>query len=149
MDPLVKAIKEDVHETLLLHGVTGSGKTEIYLQAIAAVLKKGQEAIMLVPEIALTPQMVTRFKARFGDLVAIMHSGLSNGEKYDEWRKIHRQEVKVVVGARSAVFAPFSNIGIIIIDEEHETSYKQEETPRYHTRDVAKYRGKRHELRSC
>lgn len=99
---------------------------------------------MLVPEISLTPQMVTRFKARFGELVAIMHSGLSNGEKYDEWRKIHRKEVKVVVGARSAVFAPFTNIGIIIIDEEHETSYKQEETPRYHTRDVAQYRGERH-----
>lgn len=144
MAPLKKVINEDVHETMLLHGVTGSGKTEIYLQAIDAVLKKGQEAIMLVPEIALTPQMVTRFKARFGDLVAIMHSGLSNGEKYDEWRKIHRQEVKVVVGARSAVFAPFSNIGIIIIDEEHETTYKQEETPRYHTRDVAIYRGERH-----
>lgn len=97
---------------------------------------------MLVPEISLTPQMVTRFKERFGDLVAVMHSGLSAGEKYDEWRKIQRKEVKVVVGARSAIFAPFENIGIIIIDEEHETSYKQEENPRYHARDVAIQRAK-------
>ncbi len=144
MEPVAKAIAEEQHQMMLLHGLTGSGKTELYLQAISAVLAKNQEAIMLVPEISLTPQMVTRFKARFGELVAIMHSGLSNGEKYDEWRKIHRKEVKVVVGARSAVFAPFTNIGIIIIDEEHETSYKQEETPRYHTRDVAQYRGERH-----
>ncbi|AIC94884.1 primosomal protein N' [Shouchella lehensis] len=139
-----RPIEEDRYETILLHGVTGSGKTEIYLQAIAKVLEKGQEAIMLVPEISLTPQMVNRFKARFGNLVAIMHSGLSNGEKYDEWRKIHRKEVSVVVGARSAVFAPFTNLGLLIVDEEHESSYKQEEAPRYHTRDVAKYRGEIH-----
>lgn len=145
MEPISKAIAEEQHQMMLLHGLTGSGKTELYLQAISAVLAKNQEAIMLVPEISLTPQMVTRFKARFGELVAIMHSGLSNGEKYDEWRKIYRKEVKVVVGARSAVFAPFTNLGIIIIDEEHETSYKQEETPRYHTRDVAQYRGERHQ----
>ena len=100
-------------------------------------MDKGKEAIVLVPEISLTPQMTSRFKARFGPLVAVMHSALSAGEKYDEWRKIQRGEVKVVVGARSAIFAPFENIGIIILDEEHEATYKQEDTPRYHARDVA------------
>ena len=131
------SIKAEQPETFLLHGVTGSGKTEVYLRAIQEVLAKGQEAIVLVPEISLTPQMTARFKARFGELVAVMHSALSAGEKYDEWRKIHRGEVKVVVGARSAIFAPFENIGIIILDEEHEATYKQEDTPRYHARDVA------------
>lgn len=97
----------------------------------------GKEAIVLVPEISLTPQMVERFKGRFGDLVAVLHSRLSNGERYDEWRKITRKQVKVVIGARSAIFAPFTKIGLIIIDEEHESSYKQEESPKYHTRDVA------------
>jgi primosomal protein N' (replication factor Y) (superfamily II helicase) len=135
--PILHSIEQNQHEVFLLYGVTGSGKTEIYLQSIQEVIEKGQEAIVLVPEIALTPQMVHRFKGRFGDLVAVLHSGLSAGEKYDEWRKIQRKEVKVVVGARSAIFAPFENIGIIIIDEEHETSYKQEEMPRYHARDVA------------
>lgn len=135
--PILKKINEEVLETFLLHGVTGSGKTEIYLQAISRVIEKGQEAIVLVPEISLTPQMTDRFKSRFGNDVAVLHSGLSIGEKYDEWRKISRKEVKVVVGARSAIFAPFENIGLIIIDEEHETSYKQEENPRYHARDVA------------
>lgn len=135
--PIFEAIDSEEHKTFLIHGVTGSGKTEVYLQSIAKVLKKGKEAIVLVPEISLTPQMVHRFKERFGALVAVMHSGLSVGEKYDEWRKIHRGQVKVVVGARSAIFAPFQNIGIIIIDEEHEATYKQEENPRYHARDVA------------
>lgn len=139
--PILKSINEHHHETFLIHGVTGSGKTEIYLQSIHRVLEQGKEAIVLVPEISLTPQMVTRFKSRFGSEVAVLHSGLSRGEKYDEWRKIHRKEVKVVVGARSAVFAPFTNLGIIIIDEEHESSYKQEENPRYHARDVAIKRG--------
>ncbi|EEA8560841.1 primosomal protein N' [Listeria monocytogenes] len=124
-------------ETFLIHGVTGSGKTEIYLQTIEAKLKEGKEAIVLVPEISLTPQMVERFKSRFGSEVAVLHSALSSGEKYDEWRKIERKEARVVVGARSAVFAPFENLGIIIIDEEHEASYKQEDNPRYHARDVA------------
>lgn len=142
ISPVLSSIENEHHEVFLLYGVTGSGKTEIYLQSIQEVLNKGKEAIVLVPEIALTPQMVTRFKERFGDLVAVMHSGLSAGEKYDEWRKIQRKEVKVVVGARSAIFAPFENIGIIIIDEEHETSYKQEENPRYHARDVAIQRAK-------
>jgi primosomal protein N' (replication factor Y) (superfamily II helicase) len=135
--PILDTIEKKLHEVFLLYGVTGSGKTEIYLQTIQDVIEKGREAIVLVPEIALTPQMVNRFKGRFGNLVAVMHSGLSAGEKYDEWRKIQRKEVKVVVGARSAIFAPFENLGIIIIDEEHETSYKQEEMPRYHARDVA------------
>jgi primosomal protein N' (replication factor Y) (superfamily II helicase) len=137
MVPILDSIESKLHEVFLLYGVTGSGKTEIYLQSIQDVIEKGREAIVLVPEIALTPQMVNRFKGRFGNLVAVLHSGLSAGEKYDEWRKIQRKEVKVVVGARSAIFAPFENLGIIIIDEEHETSYKQEEMPRYHARDVA------------
>ncbi|CAH2713313.1 primosomal protein N' [Neobacillus rhizosphaerae] len=140
--PILNALEQNLHEVFLLYGVTGSGKTEIYLQSIQEVIEKGQEAIVLVPEISLTPQMVNRFKGRFGDLVAVLHSGLSAGEKYDEWRKIQRKEVKVVVGARSAIFAPFENLGIIIIDEEHETSYKQEEMPRYHARDVAIERAK-------
>lgn len=135
--PVLRSIEEHRHQVFLLYGVTGSGKTEIYLQSIQDVIEKGREAIVLVPEIALTPQMVTRFKGRFGEKVAVLHSGLSAGEKYDEWRKIQRHEVKVVVGARSAIFAPFENVGIIIIDEEHETSYKQEEMPHYHARDVA------------
>ncbi|MGG3956011.1 primosomal protein N' [Bhargavaea massiliensis] len=139
-----QAIDEDVHDVFLMYGVTGSGKTEVYMQAIDIVLKKGKEAIVLVPEISLTPQMVRRFKERFGSRVAVLHSGLSLGEKYDEWRKIQRKEVQLVVGARSAIFAPFENIGIIIIDEEHETSYKQEESPRYHARDVAIFRGRYH-----
>ncbi|SET81041.1 replication restart DNA helicase PriA [Oceanobacillus limi] len=139
--PVKQYIANNEHQVVLLHGITGSGKTEVYLQAIQDVIHKGKEAIVLVPEIALTPQMVKRFKGRFGANVAVLHSALSNGEKYDEWRKIHRKEVKVVVGARSAIFAPFENIGIIIIDEEHETTYKQEDQPRYHARDVAIKRG--------
>ncbi|MGX7163070.1 primosomal protein N' [Enterococcus massiliensis] len=131
-------------KTFLLEGITGSGKTEVYLQTIASVLQKGKTAIMLVPEIALTPQMVHRFKSRLGDAVAVLHSGLSQGEKYDEWRKIERGEAQVVVGARSAVFAPLENIGVIIVDEEHEATYKQEETPRYHARELAIWRGDYH-----
>ncbi|MBD1224481.1 primosomal protein N' [Virgibacillus halodenitrificans] len=142
--PINKSIEEELHEVFLLHGVTGSGKTEIYLQAIEKVINKGEEAIVLVPEIALTPQMVRRFKGRFGTNVAVIHSALSKGEKYDEWRKIQRKEVQVVVGARSAIFAPFENIGIIIIDEEHETTYKQEDQPKYHARDVAIRRAETH-----
>ncbi|RKQ37432.1 primosomal protein N' [Oceanobacillus halophilus] len=142
--PILASIKNNTHDVFLLHGVTGSGKTEIYLQSIQDVIDKGEEAIVLVPEIALTPQMVNRFKGRFGKSVAVMHSALSAGEKYDEWRRIHRKEVQVVVGARSAIFAPFENLGIIIIDEEHETTYKQEDQPRYHARDVAIQRGQNH-----
>lgn len=131
-------------QTYLLQGVTGSGKTEVYLQVIDGVLKMGKTAIMLVPEISLTPQVTRRFVSRFGQKVAILHSGLSDGEKYDEWRKIERGEARVVVGARSAIFAPLENIGAIIIDEEHEASYKQESNPRYHAREVAKLRSQYH-----
>ncbi len=144
-DEINTAVQKDQHEVFLLQGITGSGKTEVYLQTIAEVLAKGEGALVLVPEIALTPQMVHRFKGRFGDLVAVLHSGLSNGEKYDEWRKIEKGEARVVVGARSSVFAPIENLGIIVIDEEHETSYKQSEAPRYHARDVAIWRGERHD----
>lgn len=145
MVPIHQSILQQKHDVHLVHGVTGSGKTEIYLQAIQTVLEKGKEAIVLVPEISLTPQMVKRFKGRFGKNVAVMHSALSAGEKYDEWRRIHLKEVQVVVGARSAIFAPFENLGIIIIDEEHETTYKQEDQPRYHARNVAIQRGKYHQ----
>ena len=137
---IVGSMEEQTAKTFLLHGVTGSGKTEIYLQAIQKVLDEGKEAIMLVPEISLTPQMTERFRSRFGEMVAVMHSGLSVGEKYDEWRKIQQGKVSVVVGARSAIFAPFTNIGLIILDEEHESTYKQEDSPRYHARDVAIWR---------
>lgn len=139
-----QALQNEQSDVFLLQGITGSGKTEIYMQSIAEVLKKGQGALVLVPEIALTPQMVHRFKGRFGDEVAVLHSGLSNGEKYDEWRKIENGEAKVVVGARSSIFAPIENLGIIVIDEEHETSYKQSDSPRYHARDVAIWRAERH-----
>jgi len=137
LDPIAAALASSTHHTYLLHGVTGSGKTEIYLQAIQQCLSQGREAIVLVPEIALTPQMVERFKSRFGARVAVLHSRLSQGERYDEWRKIREGRAQVAVGARSAVFAPFSQIGLIVIDEEHETSYKQEESPKYHARDLA------------
>ena len=142
--PILQTIEEKRHDVFLLYGITGSGKTEVYMQSIQKVLEEGREGIVLVPEISLTPQMVNRFKGRFGDEVAVLHSGLSIGEKYDEWRKIQRKEVRVAVGARSAIFAPFENLGIIIIDEEHETSYKQEDNPRYHARDVAIERARTH-----
>lgn len=142
---IMAAVEGGTSDVFLLKGVTGSGKTEVYLQTIAEVLKKDQSALMLVPEIALTPQMVQRFKSRFGEEVAVLHSGLSNGERYDEWRKIEKGEARVVVGARSSVFAPVKNLGLIIIDEEHETSYKQEENPRYHARNVAIWRAEYHQ----
>lgn len=122
---------------VLLHGVTASGKTEVYLQAIAAILSQGRGAIVLVPEIALTPQTIQRFAGRFGEEVAVLHSQMADGERHDEWYRIKSGDARVVVGPRSAVFAPVCNLGIIIVDEEHEPSYKQEETPRYHARDVA------------
>jgi len=130
---------------ILLHGVTGSGKTEIYLQAIRAALGRGRTAIVLVPEISLTPQTVERFKGRFAeaqDAVAVLHSHLSEGERHDEWHKIHSGRARIVIGARSAVFAPLKNLGLIVVDEEHETTYKQEEAPRYHARDIAVVRAK-------
>ena len=133
-------------KTYLLHGVTGSGKTEVYLNTIEKVLKAKKEAIVLVPEISLTPQLVETFKKRFGSQIAILHSNLSMGEKYDEWRKIERKEVSVVIGARSAIFAPLTNLGIIIIDEEHSSTYKQENNPKYNTIDIAIYRAKRYNI---
>ena len=129
----------------LLHGVTGSGKTEIYLQSIRAALGRGSTAIVLVPEISLTPQTVERFKGRFADMqdaVAVLHSHLSEGERHDEWYKIHSGHARIAIGARSAIFAPLKNLGLIVVDEEHETTYKQEEAPRYHARDVAIVRAK-------
>ncbi|WP_058301654.1 primosomal protein N' [Gorillibacterium timonense] len=144
-EPIRQAVVRSRQEVFLLHGVTGSGKTEVYLQAIQQCLDLDKEAIVLVPEISLTPQMVERFKGRFGDEVAVLHSRLSTGERYDEWRKISMKLVRVVIGARSAVFAPFTRLGLIIIDEEHETSYKQEESPKYHAREVAVERARAHQ----
>lgn len=133
--------KKDTNTTFLMHGVTGSGKTEVYMEIIERLLCEGKESIVLVPEISLTEQIVSRFKNRFTDSIAILHSRLSEGEKYDEWRRIAKGEVKIVIGARSAIFAPLKNIGVIIIDEEHTDSYKQDScNPKYHALDIAKWR---------
>jgi primosomal protein N' (replication factor Y) len=134
---LVQSITASEFKTFLLHGVTGSGKTEVYMRAIQQALDIGKTSIMLVPEISLTPQTVSRFQRRFGSNVAILHSGLTNIERYLEWKKIREEKVSIVVGARSAVFAPFKNLGVLIIDEEHDTSYKQDSVPRYHARETA------------
>ena len=140
-------IENNQHKVFLLHGVTGSGKTEVYIQAISKAIERGRGAIVLVPEIALTPQIVSRFVGRFGSRVAILHSNLSDGERFDQWHRIRMGAADIVIGPRSAVFAPVTNLGIIVVDEEHETSYKQEDTaPRYHARDVA---SKRSELANC
>jgi len=138
----------DLHRfaPFLLEGITGSGKTEVYLQVAQHVLKQGKTVLFLVPEIALTPQMVRRVKSRFGEQTAVLHSGLSDGERYDEWRRIERGDVQIVVGARSAVFAPLDNLGLIIVDEEHETTYKQSDNPRYNARDVALWRGEYYQI---
>lgn len=133
-------------QPFLLYGVTGSGKTEVYMQLIEKVLLDKKEALVLVPEISLTPQFVSNFKKRFGNKIAILHSRLSDGEKYDEWRKIVRKEVSIVIGARSAVFAPLTNLGIIIVDEEHSATYKQENNPRYDALDVCIFRAKRYKI---
>jgi primosomal protein N' (replication factor Y) len=142
LDQINAAMTEEKKPVFLLHGVTGSGKTEVYLQAIDRALEMGRGSIVLVPEISLTPQTVERFKARFSSgshqtLVAVLHSHLSDGERHDEWHKIRQGRARIVIGARSAVFAPVAPLGLIIVDEEHEHSYKQEESPRYHARDVA------------
>lgn len=134
--------KLDRNQLFLLHGVTASGKTEIYLKVIEEVIESGKEVIFLVPEISLTPMMVSRFKSRFGAQVAILHSGLSAGEKFDEWRKIIRKEVKIVIGARSACFAPFTNLGLIVVDEAHESTYKQDDMPKYYALEVLEHRAK-------
>ncbi|MGH7452610.1 MAG: replication restart helicase PriA, partial [bacterium] len=143
---VTEAMTQKRFEVFLLHGITGSGKTQVYIDAIRATLAQGKEAMMLVPEIALTPQAVARFQANFGNLIAVLHSHMSAGERYDAWRRVHRGEARVVVGARSAVFAPVKNLGLIVVDEEHEGSYKQADpAPRYHARDVAIVRAKKSE----
>lgn len=140
-----EVLKNNFYQPYLLHGVTGSGKTEVYMELIEDALKRGKSSIVLVPEISLTPQMVERFQKRFGDNIAALHSALSDGEKYDEWRRIFRGEASIVIGARSAIFAPLKNIGMIIIDEEHSESYKQSDTnPRYNAKDIALIRGEYH-----
>lgn len=141
------AIDDYMNSEFLLYGVTGSGKTEVYLQLINKVLNEGKSSIMLVPEISLTPQTVDRFIARFGqDNIAVLHSKLSVGERYDQWYKIKSGKAKIVIGARSAMFAPVNDLGIIIIDEEHDSSYKSEMSPRYNVKDVARYLGKKYDI---
>lgn len=142
VDTVLSAFGEPI--TYLLHGVTGSGKTEVYMELIEWCLKNDKTSIVLVPEISLTPQMVDRFKSRFKESIAILHSRLSEGEKYDEYRKIAKGEVKIVIGARSAVFAPLKNIGLFVIDEEHTSSYKQDNNPKYNAIDIAIERSKYH-----
>lgn len=142
VNAVTDAIKSGKTDTFLLHGITGSGKTEVFLNCIENALSLGKTAIVLVPEIALTPQMVTRFVSRFGKKIAVLHSALSLGERADEYKRIKRGEASVVVGARSAIFAPVKNIGVIVIDEEHETSYKAENAPTYHARDIALLRAR-------
>ncbi|MBQ4049877.1 MAG: primosomal protein N' [Clostridia bacterium] len=136
----VDAVRKQKNKTFLLHGVTGSGKTEVYLSVISEVINSGKTAIMLVPEISLTPQVLKNFRSRFGENVAILHSGLSAGERFDEWRRLLNGEATVAVGARSAVFAPLKNLGVIIVDEEHDSSYSSESNPRYFTHEVAEFR---------
>jgi len=139
---VIRSIEHLEPPVVLLFGVTGSGKTEVYLQAIHHALRLGKGAIVLVPEISLTPQTVERFRSRFGQEIAVLHSELSQGERHDEWHRVHEGRARIVVGARSALFAPVKNLGLIVVDEEHETTYKQEEAPRYHARDVAVMRGR-------
>ncbi|OGU16480.1 MAG: primosomal protein N' [Geobacteraceae bacterium GWC2_53_11] len=141
LETISDSIDRQQFTPFLLYGVTGSGKTEVYLQAISRTLERGRNALVLVPEIALTPQLTGRFQARFGGGIAILHSGLSDGERYDEWRRIRRGLARIVIGARSAIFAPLENIGIIIVDEEHEASFKQSDGLRYNARDLALVRG--------
>lgn len=135
----LESIDINGYDKYLIHGVTGSGKTEVYLQLIDKVLKEGKNAIVLVPEISLTPQITDRFLSRFGNVVAVLHSGLSLGERYDEWQKIRSDNCRIVIGARSAIFAPLKDIGIIIIDEEHDSSYKSETIPKYDAKEVANH----------
>ncbi|MFH1131964.1 MAG: primosomal protein N', partial [Pseudomonadota bacterium] len=143
LDPMLDAVQQGEYKGFLLHGITGSGKTEIYLRLIADVIQKDRTALVLVPEISLTPQLAARFRARFGDQIAVLHSGLSDGERYDQWRRIRAGQVQIVVGARSAIFAPLRKLGVVIVDEEHDSSFKQEEGVRYNARDLALVRAKR------
>ncbi len=136
LNTVLQSIRSGIHQTLLLHGVTGSGKTEVYIRAIREVVSFGRQAIVLVPEISLTPQTIRRFRSRFPD-VAVLHSHMSDAERHWQWQQISEGRIQVVVGARSAVFAPTPHLGLIIIDEEHEPSFKQDSTPRYHAREVA------------
>ena len=138
---VIQGIKSGEFSPFLLYGVTGSGKTEIYLRATEEALKLGREAIVLVPEISLTPQLMNRFRSRFGNNIALLHSRLSEGERYDEWRRLRRGEARIAIGARSAIFTPFENLGIVIVDEAHETSYKQDEKVRYNARDLSMVKG--------
>lgn len=142
IEKIVESIKDKRQDAFLIHGITGSGKTEIYLQVIEEVIEGGKQGIVLVPEISLTPQTVERFRGRFGDCIAVLHSSLSEGERYDEWRRIKEGKVSIVIGARSAIFAPLDKLGIIIIDEEHETSYKSEQNPKYKATEIAIFRSK-------
>ena len=138
---MLQALNSGRHQTLLIHGVTGSGKTEVYIRAIEEMIGFGRQAIVLVPEISLTPQTCQRFRARF-DRVAVLHSHLSDAERHWHWQRIASGEVQVVVGARSAVFAPTPHLGMIVLDEEHDGSFKQDTAPRYHARDVALWRAR-------
>ena len=135
----VDTISKTNYQTFLLHGVTGSGKTEVYINCIKNALKCGKTAIMLVPEISLTPQMFARFRNAFGDTVAILHSSLSQGERFDEWNRLKCGKAKIAIGARSCIFAPLDNVGLIVVDEEHDNSYYSESNPRFHTHEVARY----------
>src|SRR5262249_2465088 len=137
LEKIIDPLKCGEYATFLLHGVTGAGKTEIYMRAMRAAMEMGKTAMMLVPEIALTPMFSRRLFDQFGDAVAILHSSLSDGERLDEWQRVYLGQARVVIGTRSAVFAPLQNLGLVVVDEEHETSYKQEETPRYNGRDTA------------
>jgi len=137
LDSIKRCMDDGIHRVFLLHGVTGSGKTEVYLQSIAHALEQGHSSIVLVPEISLTPQTVARFRARFGDKIAVLHSRLLGSRRATEWKRIASGEAQIVVGARSAIFAPVKNLGLVVVDEEHETSYKQEDVPRYNAREVA------------
>ena len=142
-------IENEEFMEFLLKGVTGSGKTEVYLQLIEKVLEKGKRALVLVPEISLTPQIIDRFLARFGECIAVLHSKLSNGERFDEWNKIKKGDAKIIIGARSAIFAPVEDLGIIIIDEAHDSSYKSDMTPRYNAKDLARFIAKQNYFGKC
>ena len=147
-DVILKGLqaKESSQYSYLLHGVTGSGKTEVYMQAITHILESGKSVIVLVPEISLTPQTTSRFIGRFGERVALLHSRLSDGERFDQWHRINKGDADIVIGPRSAIFAPVKQLGLLIIDEEHSDSYKSDTAPRYHAREVAR---KRCELAKC